>query len=98
MKLRNRWSYRGGDRWDWEAFLDDEGSGELADVDFVEYLLHPTFPKPLVRVTEPEDGFTLRTNGWGTFELSAFVHHKDGTIDKLTHNLKLSRDPPEGIS
>lgn len=98
MKLRNRWNYRGEDRWDWEAFIDDEGKGDLSDVEYVEYVLHPTFLNPIRRIADPAGGFILRTNGWGTFELSAFVHRKNGTIKKLTHNLKLSRDPGEGVS
>lgn len=98
LRLRNRWNYQGEERWDWEVFLDDEGTGELDQVDYVEYVLHPTFSKPLVRIDNPDGGFVLRTNGWGTFTLTAFAIKKDGSREKLTHELELSYDPPQGIS
>lgn len=98
LRIRNRWRYKGNDWWQWEAFLDDEGSGELEQVDYVEYVLHPTFSNPVRRIADPEGGFILKTAGWGTFELKAFVHTKGGGKHKLTHQLKLSYDPPEGTS
>lgn len=98
MRLRNRWEYRGEEWWDWVAFLDDGGSGELSQVKYVEYVLHPTFPKPIIRIDHPEGGFELRTNGWGVFTLTAFVHGKDGKRQKLSHLLELAYDPPQGVS
>jgi transcription initiation factor IIF auxiliary subunit len=98
LMLKNRWHYRGGDWWEWEAFLDDEGSGDLAKVDFVEYVLHETFPNPVRRIDDPEGGFVLRTAGWGIFELKAFVYTKDGDKVKLTHQIALSRRPEVGVS
>lgn len=86
------------DRWEWEAFLDDGGSGDLARVQNVKYILHPTFPDQIKFITDPQDGFVLRTSGWGEFELKAFVHFNDGTEKKLTHELQLRKTPPNGIS
>ena len=98
LRLRNRWRYKGGDWWQWEAFLDDEGSGQLEQVDYVEYVLHPTFPNPIRRVDDPQGGFILKTAGWGTFTLKAFVYTREGEKLKLTHKLRLFRTPPEGTS
>jgi transcription initiation factor IIF auxiliary subunit len=98
IRLRNRWRYKEDNWWEWKAFLDDEGSGELDQVDFVEYVLHPTFHSTVRRVDNPEGGFVLKTAGWGVFELKAFVYLKNGEKKKLTHQLELSHDPPEGIS
>lgn len=98
LKLKNRWEYEGDDRWSWAAFIDDEGSGDLDDVEYVEYVLHHTFPKPLVRVDDPEGGFVLRTGGWGTFELRAFVHHRDEKKERLDHQIRLEYQPAEGVS
>jgi transcription initiation factor IIF auxiliary subunit len=75
LRIRNTWNHKRDDWWEWEAFLDDEGSGELSKVDYVEYVLHETFPDPIRRVKSPEGGFRLKTEGWGTFELKAFVHY-----------------------
>jgi transcription initiation factor IIF auxiliary subunit len=98
LELRNRWHYKGGEWWEWEAFLDDAGSGELEQVDHVEYVLHPTFPNPIRTVNDPEGGFILKTAGWGVFTLKAFVYTKDRKKYKLTHDLELYRTPPDGTS
>jgi transcription initiation factor IIF auxiliary subunit len=98
LRIRNKWHYKGKDWWDWEAFLDDDGSGELRNVDYVEYILHPTFASPLRKITNPRGGFIIKAAGWGTFELAAFVYTKDGKKRKLTHLLKLKFDPKEGVS
>ncbi len=96
LKLRNTWNYKGHDKWDWEAFIDDDGNGELQNIDYVEYILHSTFRKPIVRIKNPSNGFRLYTNGWGTFTLKAFVHKNDGSKVKLTHYIELKYDPPTG--
>ena len=98
LRLRNKWHYKGKGLWDWEVFLDDNGSGELSRVDYVEYILHPTFPVPIRKVVERRKGFVFRAEGWGAFELKAFVYKKDGTKIKLTHFLELSADPEKGVS
>ncbi len=101
LKLKNAWDYKGTEqteRWDWTAFVDDKGTGELAEVEYVEYVLHPTFAKSVVRVTNPEGGFALRTNGWGVFTLTAFVTKKNGARVKLVHELELAHEPPVGVS
>ncbi len=100
LKLRNRWHNKGiqegSDWWDWEAFLDDSGSGELSNVDYVEYILHPTFPHPIKKITNPQGGFVLNATGYGIFLLKAFVYTKDGKQMKLTHELELNYEPKEG--
>lgn len=98
LRLRNKWFYKGNDRWRWEAFLDDEGSGDLSQVKFVEYFLHPTFRNPIRRIVEREGGFLLKTEGWGRFELKAFAHMNDGSTMPLLHNVRLMRDPPSGVT
>ena len=42
LRLRNTWKYKNADRWDWSVFVEDDGSGDLDDIAFVEYILHPT--------------------------------------------------------
>jgi transcription initiation factor IIF auxiliary subunit len=98
LKLRNRWNYKGSLRWKWEAFLDDDGSGELNNVDYVEYVLHPTFPEPIRKIKNPEGGFVLKTEGWGEFDLKAFAHMKDGSKRVLNHYVQLASDPAVGVS
>jgi transcription initiation factor IIF auxiliary subunit len=98
IKIRNKWQYKNDDRWNWQAFLDDAGSGELNKVEEVEYILHPTFPNPVRNITTKDNQFELEANGWGTFELKAFVKMKNGKKIKLKHNLELRYDKKEGVS
>lgn len=98
LKLKNRWKHITEDWWEWEAFLDDGGSGELGQVVDVKYVLHPTFPNPVQVITDPTGGFVLKTSGWGEFGLKAFVHMQDNSERKLTHEIELKHNPTEGVS
>jgi transcription initiation factor IIF auxiliary subunit len=98
LKLRSRWKYTGDDWWEWEAFLDDEGIGELAQVEYVKYVLNPTFADPVRQISDPIGGFALKTGGWGEFVLKAFVYMRGKREQKLTHEIELKYDPPDGVS
>jgi transcription initiation factor IIF auxiliary subunit len=98
LKIKNKWNYGGNGHWKWEAFIDDNSSGELNDVEFVEYVLHPTFYNPIRRIQDKTSQFKLETEGWGTFRLKAFVQKKDGTRVKLEHDLELYQDPKTGTT
>lgn len=93
IKLQNSWENKEQDRWDWSAYL--TGS-DVSNVEYVEYILHPTFENPMRKIENPAYGFRLETSGWGTFDLKAIVHFKDGTHHLLTHNLKLEYEPKSG--
>ena len=98
LELKNTWNYSGDDWWKWTAFVDDSGTGDLAKVEFVEYVLHETFPEPIRRIDSRKGGFTLESEGWGTFTLKAFVHMKNGKKIRLKHDLKLEYEPKKGTS
>lgn len=102
LVLRNRWKYQpkgpGRDWWEWEAFLEDGGSGELGEVAFVEYVLHPTYGDRIRRVTNPTGGFALKAGGLGGFTLTAFLHLTDGSRKKLQHMLQVDYRPDTGTS
>jgi hypothetical protein len=98
LELRNRWRNQGDVWWDWEAFLDDHGSKELRQVESVDYVLHPTFARPVRQVADPEGGFVLRAGGLGGFALKAFARMKDGSSRKFVHKLQLRYEPTEGES
>jgi transcription initiation factor IIF auxiliary subunit len=97
LKLRNRWEYKGDDWWKWEAFIDGD-TGELNEISYVEYILHPTFLNPIRKIKDKTNGFLMETSGWGTFKLKAFVNKKDKTIVKLEHKIQLEYDPIKGES
>lgn len=98
IRLRNSWKYVGDDRWDWRVFVEDDGSGDLEKVQQVEYILHPTFANPRRLTEDRANQFELKTNGWGTFLIRAFVETVSGTRIRMEHELYLSYDPEEGVT
>jgi transcription initiation factor IIF auxiliary subunit len=80
--------YEGDDWWKWAVWL--EGREEDLDrIQFVEWRLHPTFPKPVRKSADRRTKFRIDTGGWGVFQIVARVHMQDGEEAKLTHYLKL---------
>lgn len=74
--------------WTWSVWV--EGSPEdLADVQSVTYRLHPTFPSPVVHVTEASTNFRFSSAGWGEFRIAANVTLKDGRTVRLERWLDL---------
>lgn len=98
LRIRNTWKYKGEDWWDWSAFIEDDGSGELSKVLEVEYILHPTFHDPIRKIKDVNTKFRMETEGWGTFMLKAIVHYKDGRQQTLAHHIMLEYDPAIGNS
>lgn len=88
MRIEQDQQYEGEDWWKWSVWI--EGSApELAEVEKVIWRLHPTFSDPVRERTDPADGFRLSTAGWGTFRVTADVQMRNGTINKLQHDLEL---------
>ncbi|MDF3818396.1 C1 family peptidase [Leptospira sp. 96542] len=73
--------------YNWTAFL--EGSEmDLAKIQTVEYILHPSFKNNQIKINQGKDfGFPMSAIGWGTFPLKAIVYFNDGSKETLTHNL-----------
>lgn len=76
-------------RWEWVAFINAPPE-VLEQIDYVEYLLHPTFQPSVVRVRErgASQPFAMKAVGWGTFQLRLRVVMKDGSSYNLTHQLR----------
>jgi hypothetical protein len=100
--IRNSWKYLGKtdglDWWEWEAFVDDDGSGAIDEVEAVDYILHPTYPRPKRTVSDRRSGFSLMARGLGGFTLNAFLRMKDGSTQRLRHLIEVNFDPPQGES
>ncbi|MBC8508548.1 MAG: hypothetical protein ISR58_00520 [Anaerolineales bacterium] len=88
--------------WDWAIWLEGS-SDDLEDVAYVEYVLHPTFPNPVQKVTNRDSNFRLSARGWGEFNIKARVHFEedddgdDGDNDNLLvmdHWLELDEIAP----
>jgi len=101
LVIRQTASYAGDTggekRWNWSVWIDGPDA-ELDQVESVEWTLHPTFPHPVVLVTQRQSKFRLDQNGWGEFEIKANVKAKDGRQQHLTHRLRLAESgglPPK---
>ena len=80
----------GEQQWRWTVFV-TAPAPILAQIDCVQYTLHPTFPAPIQQVCRTEDGrypFGLTATGWGVFTLRVLVRFKNGTTQELTHLLR----------
>jgi hypothetical protein len=75
--------------WKWEAHLDDQGSGDLNKVEYVEYTLHQALPEPVRRVDDPKGGFRVEAEIKRSFVLKASVYFKDGAKQRLTHRVQV---------
>lgn len=92
VQVWNTYSYRGGGRYDWRVFI-DENRGTMEKIHCVEYTLHPTFPDPVSSVCDPDDGFALRRNGWGEFVISLKIQWKDRRVTRQQYHLDFHSPP-----
>jgi transcription initiation factor IIF auxiliary subunit len=92
LRLEQSEKYEGDGKhdhwWSWSVWVEGSAS-ELDRIEFVEYTLHPTFPRPVRRVYDRESNFKLSTGGWGIFTIHAKAVAKDGSVTPLRHNLVL---------
>jgi hypothetical protein len=87
--IQNRTFYK------WRVFL-DEPQSVLDTIADVQYLLHPTFPEPTQVRSDPTNKFALETSGWGEFTIIITVRYKDGSEEKISYHLDLSKKWPAG--
>ncbi|MCX7176358.1 MAG: TIR domain-containing protein [Proteobacteria bacterium] len=96
IRIEQNSSYTGNQRWDWEVWLAGP-IDELDQIEHVTYTLHPTFSEPVREISSRENGFRLKSDGWGEFTLYIDIARKDGGHEELSHELKLApqpKDPP----
>lgn len=92
-RIEQDFEYVGNDYWKWWAWV----AAEDADLDAIEkvvWLLHPSFARSSVTVTDRASNFQLNTAGWGTFMLRAELHLKNGDKLPLRRNLRLAYPIP----
>ena len=91
MKIAQNYSYKGDDYWKWAVWIEGT-SEELDHINYVTYILHHTFPKPMRKVKDRASNFRLETGGWGIFTIHAKLLMKDGEETHLKHDLVLLYD------
>jgi hypothetical protein len=89
--------YLGHNYWNWSAWI-EASPEELDKLDFVTWILHPTFNPSRIQNRSRDTKFRLDTSGWGTFVLRAQLHQK-GQPDApmISRMLKLSYPDDEGF-
>lgn len=95
-RIAQDFNYTGRDYWDWRAWIEGTDT-ELQALDHVVWVLHPSFRRSRVKITDRGSGFLLATSGWGTFLLRAELHFPDKSVRRLSHPLRLEY-PEEGES
>ena len=96
VRMDNTARYAGSGRYDWTVFIEAEKS-DLDSIAYVEYTLHPSFPEPVKRISDPNTNFALSANGWGEFSVKGKVVFKDGRKFYREHWLrfeKREKEPP----
>jgi|SRR5882724_6575245 len=88
MRIKQDATYEGGDRWKWSVWVEAPAE-ELDKIEYVEYILHPTFAEPIRRVADRSSRFRLDSSGWGEFTVRAVVANKDGEKKNLRRWLRL---------
>lgn len=78
--------------YNWTVYV--QGSeAVLNSINHVEYLLHPTFPKPQVSSYERRSSFSYTSNGWGEFEIRVKVVFKNASATPQYINYWLRLKP-----
>jgi len=85
------------DYYKWSVWIEPNES-ELSEIDYVEYLLHPTFPNRLRTSNDATSNFKIDSTGWGEFRIDISISKKSGDIIQLAHWLSLSDDQNEVVS
>jgi len=90
LDIKNTAQPIGKNQWRWTAFVIGP-SDQIAKIACVEYILHPTFPRPIQKICSTDDPsrpFALTATGWGTFSLRARIEFKDGRSEEISHYLR----------
>jgi transcription initiation factor IIF auxiliary subunit len=76
--------------WNWSVWI-DSSKENLNKIDYVEYILHPSFPNRIKKRTSIKNKFLLKSKGWGEFNINVRVYFKDNEKNTLNllHYLKL---------
>ena len=88
--------FLGNELWEWTVFIETDRE-TLSQIEYVEYILHPTFQESIRRVYSTDNDFSLTATGWGSFEIKIRVIFKDNTERYLTHLLEFEQNSFEKL-
>jgi len=93
FEMNQKTSYKGNDWWKWSVWV-EAPPRELDTIKAVIYVLHPTFRNRKRRVEDRATKFRLDSSGWGGFTIRIQIELKDGSRQRLTHELVLNYPAP----
>ncbi|AIE83766.1 pYEATS domain-containing protein [Fimbriimonas ginsengisoli] len=82
-------------RFRWRLFL-DESPEFVQSVRSVRYILHDSFALSVRMTTDASTDFSLRSEGWGTFEVRMIITFRDGTQVAASHHLSFDAPSKAG--
>lgn len=88
IQIKQQTVLKSKDWWEWSVWLEGDKK-HLDAIDHVVYTLHPTFPNPVVPISDRKTGFRLDSSGWGEFTIYLQINHKDGSTTRREHYLEL---------
>ncbi|HUK42127.1 MAG TPA: pYEATS domain-containing protein [Candidatus Acidoferrales bacterium] len=89
--------YVGNNYWSWSAWI-EASHDELDQLDYVTWILHPTFSPSRIENRSRETNFRLDTSGWGTFMLRAQLHFKNKPDSQIVNRmLRLTYPDDEAV-
>jgi hypothetical protein len=99
-RIEQEQTYLGKDRWRWATWI-GAPDPELDRIAKVTWLLHHTFPQPLIETTDRPRRFKIVLTGWGVFQIRAELELVGGGRQRLSHWLQLfypdeGSGPPRG--
>lgn len=84
-------SKNGKARYDWCVFVKADME-TLNSIEYVKYILHPTFHNPERVTKNKNDRFAIYSNGWGTFSIKIEIVFRDMGILKTDYYLLLKEN------
>lgn len=92
--IQQDYQYMGDDYWSWRIWVDATPEA-LNNINYVTYILHPSFTPPIKDVKDRSTAFMLKATGWGTFTIGIKLNLNNGKDIQLEHELLLEY-PDEG--
>lgn len=89
FKFKTEARPEGKDWYEWRVWVEGPAQ-KLGEVKEVEYILHPTYPERFHHRENAGDGFQLRSEGWGEFDIIAKITLASGEQQTVKVPLKLT--------
>ena len=95
FEIKQKSAYKGKGWWKWSVWVEAPAT-ELDTIKVVTYVLHPTFRDRVRKVENRATKFRLDSSAWGGFDIRVQIELKDGSKQRLTHELVLMypTEPP----